>query len=221
VGNGTVTRFFAIGDVHGCLPHLETLMERIRPLIYPDEDTIVFLGDYVDRGPDPKGVVDYLLRLREEFPGTVFLKGNHEDLLLDWHLHGRNYDLYLYNGGSSTIRSYSRGGTFYVPPEHLDFFTNLRPYYETSDYVFVHAGLRPGIALEMQDQQDLMWIRDEFIYAPHSFGKMVIFGHTPYHHVFQGTDKIGIDTGAVYGGKLTCVALPDVTFYRVGLEDLV
>jgi len=215
VGEGEVKRIFAIGDIHGCLSHLERLMEEIRPLLDPQEDTLVFLGDYIDRGPDPKGVVDLILQIKKEVRHVVCLKGNHEDMFLDWVLNGRNYDLYLYNGGGSTIRSYSQDREFHLPAEHLDFFTSLRLYYETDKYIFVHAGLKAGVPLKEQDPQEMIWIREEFIYSNYDFGKLVVFGHTPLQRVLVAPNKIGIDTGAVYGGELTCLELPAQRFYSV------
>jgi serine/threonine protein phosphatase 1 len=215
VGEREVARFFAIGDVHGKLTSLEHLMGEIEPALNPQQDTLVFLGDYIDRGPDSKGVVDLVIRIQNEFPHVVCLKGNHDAMFLDWALNGRNYDLYLYNGGGTTIRSYSQGGEFRLPPEHLEFFTSLRLYYETEQYIFVHAGLRGGIPLDEQDPHDLLWIRDEFILSPYDFGKTVIFGHTPLQRAFITPRKMGIDTGAVYGGKLTCLELPSRKLYSV------
>lgn len=215
VGKGGVEKFFAIGDIHGNLSHLELLMEKIKPALDPHRDTLIFLGDYIDRGPDSKGVVDFILQLRTELPHVVCLKGNHEAMFLDWHLDGKDYDLYLYNGGGATIRSYSQEGEFKLPQRHLDFFISLRLYYETEHYIFVHAGLRGGIPLEEQDPHDLIWIRDEFMLSSYDFGKIVIFGHTPLQQVFVTPDKIGIDTGAVYGGVLTCLELPAQRFYNV------
>ncbi|RLB05066.1 MAG: serine/threonine protein phosphatase [Deltaproteobacteria bacterium] len=215
MGEGEVKRIFAIGDIHGCLSHLERLMEEIRPLLDPQEDTLVFLGDYIDRGPDPKGVVDLILQIKKEVRHVVCLKGNHEDMFLDWVLNGRNYDLYLYNGGGSTIRSYSQDREFHLPAEHLDFFTSLRLYYETDKYIFVHAGLKAGVPLKEQDPQEMIWIREEFIYSNYDFGKLVVFGHTPLQRVLVAPNKIGIDTGAVYGGELTCLELPAQRFYSV------
>jgi len=215
VGKGETEKFFAIGDIHGNLSHLERLMEEIKPVLDPQQDTLVFLGDYIDRGPDSKGVVDFILQLREDLPQVVCLKGNHEAMFLDWVLKGENYDLYLYNGGGSTIRSYSQEGEFKLPQAHLDFFDSLLLYYETEHYIFVHAGLRGGIPLAEQNPHDLIWIRDEFILSPHDFGKIVIFGHTPLQRVFKAPNKIGIDTGAVYGGTLTCLELPAQRFYSV------
>jgi len=215
VGKRQEAKFFAVGDIHGNLPHLEQLLEEITPAVNPRNDTLVFLGDYIDRGPSSKGVVDFILRLRREFPHVVCLKGNHEAMLLDWVLNGENYDLYLANGGGATIKSYSLEGEFNLPQEHRDFFTSLLLYYETERYIFVHAGLKAGIPLAEQDPHDLIWIRDEFILSPWDFGKTVIFGHTPLQRVYIAPNKIGIDTGAVYGGKLTCLELPARRFYSV------
>jgi serine/threonine protein phosphatase 1 len=200
-------KFFAVGDIHGNLSRLEQLMEEIKPAFNPDADTLVFLGDYIDRGPDSKGVVDFILRLRRKFPQVVCLKGNHEAMLLDW--------VYLYNGGGATIKTYSQDGEFKLPPEHLAFFTSLLLYYETEHYIFVHAGMKAGIPLAEQDPHDLIWIREEFILSPQDFGKTVIFGHTPLQRAYLTPNKIGIDTGAVYGGKLTCLELPTRRLYSV------
>jgi serine/threonine protein phosphatase 1 len=213
--NRVAQKFFAVGDIHGNLSRIEELIRKIEPAFNPESDTLVFLGDYIDRGPDSKGVVDFILRLRGEFPRVVCLKGNHEAMLLDWVINGENYDLYLYNGGGATIKSYSQDGAFKLPPEHLAFFTSLLLYYETEEYIFVHAGLKAGIPLTEQDPHDLIWIREEFILSPQDFGKTVVFGHTPLERVYLTPNKIGIDTGAVYGGKLTCLELPARRFYSV------
>ena len=210
-----IEKFFAVGDIHGNLSRLEQLMEEIKPAFNPDSDTLVFLGDYIDRGPDSKGVVDFILRLRRKFPRVVCLKGNHEAMLLDWVIKGENSDLYLYNGGGATIKTYSQDGEFKLPPEHLAFFTSLLLYYETEEYIFVHAGMKAGIPLAEQDPHDLIWIREEFILSPQDFGKTVVFGHTPLQRVYLTPNKIGIDTGAVYGGKLTCLELPSRRLYSV------
>ncbi len=215
MGQGKVKRYFAIGDIHGCLPSLEALLEKLNPLLDPQGDAIVFIGDYVDRGPDPRGVIERIIKLREEFPNVICLMGNHEDLFLNWVTKGEDLELYLYNGGGSTIRSYSKGGRFELPPSHLEFLESLLLYYETDRYLFVHAGLRPGVPLEQQQRMDLLWIRREFIFSMHDFGKIVVFGHTPLREPLVMDNKIGIDTGAVYGGRLTCVELPALRFYSV------
>jgi len=214
VGEREVGRYFAIGDIHGCLGPLEALLEEILPKVDPERDTLVFIGDYVDRGPDPKGVIERILELKERYR-VVALKGNHEDMLLNWVEHGRDLDLYLFNGGGSTLRSYDKDGRFELPPHHLEFLRSLVLYHETEEYLFVHAGLRPGVPLERQDPMDLLWIRGEFIRSRFDFGKVVVFGHTPLREPLVMPNKIGIDTGAVYGGRLTCVELPAVRFYSV------
>lgn len=193
-------RLLAVGDIHGCLDHLERLMSRVEPTL---ADRIIFLGDYIDRGPNGKGVIDYLVDFGRLFPETVFLKGNHEAMFLDF-LAGRNQWLFLYNGGASTLESYQEETGIRIPKAHLDFLTNLSLYYETDDFIFVHAGLRPGKPLEQQQEKDLLWIREEFINSSFDWGKTVVFGHTPRQEPLLEEKKICLDTGAVYGFVLTC-----------------
>ncbi len=203
-------RIFAIGDIHGCLHKLETIMGRIH---VSAQDTLVFLGDYIDRGPDPKGVVDYLLNLKVECEGEVVcLRGNHEEMFLDY-IAGINQEAYLCFGGRATVESYyANTGRFRVPESHLDFYRGLPSFYETPDYVFVHAGLRPGVPISQQVDEDRLWIRSLFINSSYDWGKRVIFGHTPFLVPHIEENKIGIDTGAVYGRDLTCLILPEVDF---------
>ncbi|NVM21575.1 MAG: serine/threonine protein phosphatase [Desulfobacterales bacterium] len=209
-------RIFAVGDIHGCLDKLLSLMEIID--IDFEKDVLAFIGDYIDRGPNSKDVVDYLIDLDRLGAGMVFLKGNHE-LMLQHYLSGSDKFTFLLNGGQATLDSYlksaHRAEDNPIPPRHLDFFDNLRLYYETDEYIFVHAGLKENISLEEQDEWDMLWIREEFIYSDFDFGKRVIFGHTPFREPLILDNKIGIDTGAVYGNKLTCVELPAVKFYSV------
>ena len=193
-------RLLAVGDIHGCLASLEGLLERVAP---SETDRLIFLGDYIDRGPDSKGVIDTLLALAKRFPQTVCLKGNHEAMFLDF-LAGRNQDLYLANGGTSTLESYREEGGIRVPGRHLDFFRSLPRYYATERFIFVHAGLRPGIPLEEQREEDLLWIRDDFLDSDYDWGKTVVFGHTPLSQPLFSTTRIGLDTGAVYGRSLVC-----------------
>ena len=225
---GFPERIFVIGDIHGCLEKLELLLEKIDPR--PRVDQLVFVGDYIDRGEHSSGVLDYLLQLRKTYPRTVFLMGNHEKMFIDF-LAGVDQTLFIYNGGESSLRSYllrmegfcnGRQGVLdeqtlnqLVPENHRDFLRDLLPYYETENHIMVHAGLRPGIPLEEQTLDDLVWIREEFIYSEADFGKLVIFGHTPFVRPLVLPNKIGIDTGAVYGNKLTCLILPDMEFVSV------
>jgi len=196
-------RLLAFGDIHGCLAELNQLLESVAPAA---DDQLVFLGDYIDRGPDSAGVIDRLLELRRQQPDAVFLRGNHEQMLLDF-LDNGSPGHFLANGGAETIASYRQGDRWPPPPDHLDFFRNLRTLYETENFIFVHAGLRPGIALEEQDDQDLLWIRWEFLESDADWGKPVVFGHTPRQTPLLGRNRIGLDTGCVYGRQLTCCDL--------------
>lgn len=210
-------KIFAIGDIHGCLHKLKSIMANID--IDAKNDTLIFIGDYIDRGPDPKGVVDFVLGLRESINHIIFLKGNHEQMFLDYLRDDKYKGIFLANGGGRTLSSYgfvetAEGAKVNVPENHMQFFKSLLPYYETDDYIFVHAGLRPDIPLEEQDTDDLIWIRYEFIRSSHDFGKTVVFGHTPLSRPLIESNKIGIDTGAVFGGSLTCVELPEVRIYQ-------
>jgi serine/threonine protein phosphatase 1 len=205
---------YAVGDIHGSYNKLVALMEKI-PIDY-ENDTLVFIGDYIDRGPNSYEVIEYLLELKNKYPDIVFLKGNHEEML-EKYLVGRSRMDYLLNGGQQTLESYvnNRGNRSDqpIPETHLHFFQTLLPYYETDEYIFVHAGLREKVPLEQQAPEDLFWIRDRFLKSRYDYGKTVVFGHTPFDKPIVMENKIGIDTGATYGNRLTCVRLPDLTFY--------
>jgi serine/threonine protein phosphatase 1 len=208
-------KIFAIGDIHGCYDQLKALVEKI-PIDF-SHDTLLFIGDYIDRGPHSAEVIDYLIELKQRVKVVIFLKGNHEDML-DKFLNGDDRFTYLLNGGQQTLDSYLKKPvqpeSFPIPPDHFEFFKSLRLYYETEDFIFVHAGLRPRTPLETQSTEDLLWIRDNFISTKYDFGKRVIFGHTPLKKPLVEPNKIGIDTGAVYGNALTCVQLPELVFFK-------
>ena len=207
-------KIFAIGDIHGSYDQLLDLMTKL-PIDFAN-DTLVFIGDYIDRGPGSVEVVDYLIDLKKRVPGVIFLKGNHEDMLQKY-LDGTDRFTYLLNGGQNTLDSYlsrkNQSDSFPIPADHMDFFNSLQLYYETEAYIFVHAGLRPKVPLESQQAEDMLWIRDKFIYSKYNFGKPVVFGHSPLEKPLVESNKIGIDTGAVYGNTLTCVQLPDIVFF--------
>jgi serine/threonine protein phosphatase 1 len=207
---------YAIGDLHGHLDALERLMDRISPDL--SRDQLIFMGDYIDRGPHSRGVVDYVLRLKNSAPPekVVCLKGNHEAMFLNFLL-DIDKELFLFNGGFSTLRDYwgedwQELENLVLPPDHARFYRELKLYYETPDYIFVHGGLRPGVPLAEQEEEDLLWIRGDFIAAMDDFGRKVIFGHTPFRQPLILPNKIGIDTGAVYGNLLTCLKLPQEEF---------
>lgn len=196
----TQGRLLAVGDIHGCLEQLRALMIQVAPAL---SDQVVFLGDYVDRGPDSADVIDYLIKFGETFPATVFLRGNHEQMFCDY-LDGHDSSAFLINGGLMTLNSYKSNGQWPIPPSHRIFLETLLDYYETQDYIFVHAGLRPGVPLAQQDSSDLLWIRRDFIASDYDWGKTVVYGHTPLEEPFLTETRMGLDTGCVYGRRLTC-----------------
>jgi serine/threonine protein phosphatase 1 len=214
-----MNKIFAIGDIHGCFDKLQRLILEIKA--DPVNDTLVFIGDYIDRADGGRDVVDYILKLKKTFQNVICLRGNHESMLLRF-LDGVEDDIYLANGGFATLKAYgiSRSDAPKVrkkkiPPDHLKFFKTLLPYYETDQFIFVHAGLIPGREINEQSLYDMQWIRQTFIDSDDDFGKRVVFGHTHFSEPLVEDNKIGIDTGAVYGGMLTCVELPALKFYQV------
>lgn len=214
-------RLFAVGDIHGCRDELECLLEAL-PLT--KDDRLVFVGDYVDRGPDSAGVVELLTQLAASRARTTFLRGNHEAMLLGF-LDGDDVyeEAFLLNGGRATAASYGINGRVTpaglrhaMPDHHIEFLRATTLYYCRGRVVCVHAGLRPGIALEDQHPDDLLWIREEFLRPPHGFDATVVFGHTPHREILAHVPgKLGIDTGCVYGGQLSAVELPARRAYQV------
>jgi Calcineurin-like phosphoesterase len=195
-------RLLAVGDIHGCLEQLQGLLDRVAPT---PEDRLVFLGDYIDRGHDSPGVIDFLLELREQYPQSVFLQGNHEQMLLNY-LNGQIDCGYLQNGGAATLQQYMQRGTPRPSDQHLDFLHTLQLSYQQRGHFFVHAGLKPGRPLEQQTADDLLWIRHEFLGHPDpcEWGKVIVHGHTPQDAISLKPCRIGLDTGAVYGRFLSC-----------------
>ena len=205
-------KVFIIGDIHGCMDMLKRLIHKID--WRPDIDPLIFLGDYIDRGTDSKGVVDYILELRQRSPHVRCLQGNHETLFMDY-LDGGSTRNFLFNGGTETLDSYRENGEVVIPPAHMTFFKSLESFIELDDYYVVHAGFQPGKDVAEQVPADYLWIRREFVYSEYDFGKKVIFGHTPFSTPFITENKIGLDTGAVFGNSLTCLELPVMTFHSV------
>jgi serine/threonine protein phosphatase 1 len=209
-------RTIIIGDIHGCLDMIKRLIDRIN--WQPGNDRLIFLGDYIDRGENSKGVVDFILALSRCSSGVECLIGNHEALFLDY-LNGRDRRIFLSNGGWITVEGYlaekSEEEEALVPPDHMSFYQSLKSFIELEEYYIVHAGFKPGVHVKDQELNDMIWIRDQFIYTEYDFGKRVIFGHTPFDEPFIMENKIGLDTGAVYGNRLTCLELPEFRFHSV------
>lgn len=200
-------RLLAVSDLHGCVDHFIALLRQIK---LTKADRLVLLGDYVDRGPKSKQLVQLLINLQRQFPRTIMLKGNHEDMFLNY-LAGKDKDLFMYNGGTATLDSYQADeyGVAEVSMEHIEFLENLPLSYETDDFFFCHAGVFPDEPLSNQIESDLLWIRDDFLWDDTDHGKIVVHGHTPTIEPDVRTNRIGIDTGGVFGDSFTAADLTD------------
>jgi serine/threonine protein phosphatase 1 len=226
------TRLYAVGDIHGrvdLLAELHRLILKDAAGAQAKRYVVVYLGDYIDRGPASKAVVDLLLR--DPLPGfkAIHLKGNHEQALLDFlddPAIGRDW---LGFGGDATLASYGIELPHWaiddaslkraqvelrhsMPREHGDFYRGLRLTHEEGDFFLVHAGVRPGVPLEAQRDNDLLWIRSEFLQSDQGFGKLVVHGHTIAAAPQVRHNRIGIDTGAFHTGHLTCLVVQDAEY---------
>lgn len=225
---------YAIGDVHGRLDCLRALHDLVREdaagLPRGTEKLLVYLGDYVDRGPDSRAVLDVLIA--EPLPGfrSVHLMGNHDAWLLAFLEDTTIGPAWLRYGGDATLQSYGIATTAptenldalialqgqlraRLPLEHIAFIEAMPLSWQIGDYLFVHAGVRPGLPLTDQQPEDLLWIREPFLSTPQDLGKVVVHGHTVTTEPEVRTNRIGVDTGACWSGRLTCAVL-DRTSYR-------
>lgn len=210
-------QYIAIGDIHGCLKSIEALWKSIASFT---DAKFIFVGDYIDRGPDSKGVIDFLIDIQSEFD-CIFLRGNHEQMLLDAIDHG-SMDHWLINGGESTLFSYGSDLRISnIPESHLNFIRKTKLYFNTENYFFSHAGAPPGMTIEncieSPDVHDyFLWGREHLNALDTSWEKTVVFGHTPRAFPIRKPKMLGIDTGCVYNeigyGKLTAVLLPEEKF---------
>lgn len=221
-------RVAAVGDIHGEISKLESVLAQLLPELDRD-DTILFIGDYIDRGPDSKGVVDRVLSLRED-RNVISLRGNHEQLMLDAAAYFepsanfREMDAdralaWFYNGAHQTLASYPEAENWRlrIPEKHWEFFRSTLIEHAQGHYHFVHAGLVPtGITWLDKALNPKLWIREEFINSLEDFGRTVVFGHTPLRNgkpLFM-PNKIGIDTAAAYGGPLTAIIVDPAKPFR-------
>lgn len=219
-------RIYAIGDIHGRLDLLTDMHERIvaDAATAGDKQFIqVFLGDYVDRGPNAKGVIDWLLSPAATDWKRICLKGNHEAILLDFLKDPEVLKIWRQYGGLETLHSYGvKLGSLRsedapqallldfvssLPAAHFSFLSSLPLSVTFGDYFFTHAGVHPGRSLDDQRDEDLLWIRDAFLDSTADFGKIVVHGHSPKEQPELLPNRINIDTGAYLTGRLTCLVL--------------
>jgi serine/threonine protein phosphatase 1 len=214
---------YVTGDIHGCVDALADLWEQAKQDAGGHDYRMILLGDYIDRGPDSKGVIDFILNHRRN--QDIFLMGNHEDMLLanfeNYYDNKQMQDelavCFFQNGGWATLRSYGyvEGmASIDIPEDHKAFLATLRLFYETDDHLFVHAGIDPDLPLSDQLRFDLLWIREKFLNYDFEFPKYIVHGHTPINHdprvmMADGLNPIildhrcNLDTAGVFGGKFS------------------
>lgn len=221
------TRVYAVGDIHGRVDLLKRLHSQIAADIRaknPARAVIVYVGDYIDRGDSSRDVIELLLTAPVDGAEAVHLLGNHEAFLLTFLDDPGVGEPWLKNGGDSTVYSYGVGAPHVsdrsqrhrmmrddlrakLPESHLAFLRSLKQYHVEGDYAFVHAGIRPGVALEDQVDDDVLWIRGGFLDDKSDHGKCIVHGHTITDDIDVRPNRIGIDTGAYYSGTLSCLVL--------------
>jgi serine/threonine protein phosphatase 1 len=195
---------YAVGDVHGCADKLDRLLGRIRAHAAGHAMRLVFLGDYIDRGPDSRRVIATIRRLQGELGDVICLRGNHEALLLDA-LRTGDESPWLLNGALQTLVSYDAMEAADLPQDDLDWISSLRLSFDDGRRFFVHAGVNPLTSLDRQTEQDLVWIREPFLSADRDYGRLVVHGHTPLPtgRPDLRRNRLNLDTAAVFGGPLT------------------
>jgi serine/threonine protein phosphatase 1 len=203
---------YAIGDIHGCHDLLRRLLGRIREHASGRPHKLVFLGDYIDRGPDSAAVIETVRRLQIEAPGDVIcLMGNHEAMLLMAVADPAAINWWIGNGGDTTLISFDAKTPLDIPADVLEWLSALPTSYEDGQRCYVHAGLNPGKTREEQTDEEKTWIREPFLSIDHDFGKHVIHGHTPLRSVHPDVRpyRTNLDTAAVFGGVLTAGIFTD------------
>lgn len=217
MGGAKSEKIFAVGDIHGCSKELEELLRKL-PLT--KLSTLLFVGDYVDRGEGSMEVIELILDYRKRY-NVITLLGNHEVMFLDFLADPKSEAAarFIYNGGAATLASYGVSGTDWqgkIPTSHLEFLSSLRLTYETEKYFFVHAGV-PDKPLNLidtnEDRATCVWIRDPFLKSHFDWDKVIVHGHSPVENVSVKPNRINLDTGCCYNRWLSAIELPDQTVY--------
>ena len=207
---------FAIGDVHGCLDKLRALIAACESICAGQDGRFILVGDYVDRGPDSKGVIDFLIGRQSCDPDRfICLRGNHDQMLVSAAGAERlDRDLINWweNGGEQTLDSYGVDDPSAIPDEHLEWMRGLPFKFSDGKRMFVHAGIRPGIRLADQSPDDLLWIREPFLSSQCDYGLLVVHGHTPTKGRLPDlrANRLNVDTAACFGGRLTAAMFSDL-----------
>jgi len=234
---------YAIGDIHGCLGELTSLHKKILANDKFDvkKDLIIYLGDYIDRGKNSKGVINQILKLKNNKINTINLMGNHDEFMIDFLFNKKNnIENWINFGLDQTIRSYGIEIVDFIKDgfedniidklrnsllekmdeDHINFFKNLELFFETEKYLFVHAGIDPKKKLEDQNKKDFLWSRSkDFFNKDFKSKKIIVHGHTPEPETVNHLFRINIDTGCFFSGKLTSVCLNDTDDSRVFISN--
>ena len=218
-----IKRTIVIGDIHGCYNEFVDLLKEVE--YNSTEDKLILLGDYIDRGKDSYKVIKKIQELQKENNNVIALRGNHEQMLIESFMEQRNFDgarddligstkLWYSNGGMETEKSFEREGSNIA--SEIKWFINLPYYYEDSNRIYVHAGIDLNKPITEQSRQQMLWVRESFIYNTKKYNKQIIFGHTPSILVIEDYvpyktlgNNICIDTGCVFGGRLTALIIKD------------
>ena len=227
------TQVFAIGDIHGCKDLLDKIHSKILKASKhtTGEKLLIYLGDYIDRGPDIKGTIQTLIDFNPPNFKKVFLLGNHEQMLLEFFSKSQNSPyIWLSNGGLTTLESYGMDISKYIdltmdlcgydeirkellgliPSIHQEFFNQLQLNYEWNNYFFVHAGINPDFPLDKQEKETMLWTREKHFFKPTmQYEKIIVHGHTPKENIEKFPCRINLDTGSFYSGKLSGLLIED------------
>jgi serine/threonine protein phosphatase 1 len=210
-------RTYAVGDIHGSLDKLKNLVKKCEADAGSALMCFVFVGDYIDRGPDSRGVIEFLMALREQTP-VVTLMGNHEVLALEAIDDSLAVSNWVLQGGDKTLSSYGVASVRDLPRKHVEWLRSLRLFYDDGRRLFVHAGVNPEKALDAQDDPDLLWIREPFLSDARDYGRLIVHGHTPQRSGKPDLrrNRLNLDTAAVFGHALTAAVFTDNETMPVG-----